>query len=188
MRPSPTFGALALLAVAWGLPLEAMMGHFPGHMLRHAVLVAVAPPLIVLGVPRLAGRMAIAALPATVLEAVLVWAWHLPGLHLWARTSAGALVLEQASFLGAGCLVWASAMASGQRLAGAGALLLTSMHMTLLGALLVLASRDLYAGGAAGELAAQQLGGIIMLAVATPAYLVGGLFLVARHLDDRSTA
>ncbi len=180
--------ALVLLAAAWLLPLDHLLGHFPGHMLRHALLVAVVPPLLVLGWPRLAGGLAIAALPATVLEALLVWAWHLPALHLWARSEATAMVLEQASFLGAGYLVWASAMARGQRLAGAGALLLTSMHMTLLGALLVLATRDLYSAGNAGDPAAQQLGGIIMLAIATPAYLVGGLFLVARHLDDRSTA
>jgi putative membrane protein len=59
------------------------------------------------------------------------------------------------------------------------------MHMTLLGALLILAPRDLYAEvcGLPPSLSGQQLGGMVMLAVGTPVYLLAGLALVARALN-----
>jgi putative membrane protein len=57
------------------------------------------------------------------------------------------------------------------------------MHMTLLGALLALTPRPLYAhaAGFAGFTAIedQHLGGAIMLAVGGASYLVGGLWLMA---------
>ena len=182
-RASAPLG-LALLAAAWLLPLDRELGHFPGHMLRHASVVAVIAPLLVLGFPALSRRVAVGPLPASVLEAVVVWTWHLPALHGWARSGALPAGIEQASFLAAGLLVWAGALAPGPRLGGAGALLLTSMHMTLLGALLILAPRDLYPSHHGSDLAGQQLGGVIMLAIATPAYLLGGLALVAASLRD----
>jgi putative membrane protein len=60
------------------------------------------------------------------------------------------------------------------------ALLLTSMHMTLLGALLALAPRPLYHRAPASMPSAlddQHLGGAIMLLVGGLAYLAGGLGL-----------
>jgi putative membrane protein len=64
---------------------------------------------------------------------------------------------------------------------GIAALLLTSMHMTLLGALLALAPRPLYehAGATANltPLEDQHLGGAIMLIVGGFSYLAGGLWL-----------
>jgi putative membrane protein len=68
-------------------------------------------------------------------------------------------------------------------------LLLTSMHMTLLGALLALSPRPLYPHlhGAAGltPLADQQLGGAIMLLVGGVSYLLGGLALTVGLLRGR---
>jgi putative membrane protein len=63
------------------------------------------------------------------------------------------------------------------------ALLLTFMHMTLLGALLALSSRALYAHDHVGPAALddQHLGGALML-LGGGAYLVGGLWLTARLL------
>jgi putative membrane protein len=69
--------------------------------------------------------------------------------------------------------------------AGAGivALLLTSMHMTLLGALFALAGRPLFhhagASSVAAAVADQQRGGVIMLLVGGASYLAGGLWLTA---------
>ena len=64
------------------------------------------------------------------------------------------------------------------------------MHMTLLGALIVLAPRDLYAAicGTAPDLAGQQIGGMLMLAIGTPVYLGAGLALTGLALRDRGTA
>ena len=181
---------LALLAAVWLLPLAAAMPGFPVHMLRHMVLVAVAAPLLVLGLPRLGAAVAINPLAAAVVEFVAVWGWHLPGAHGLARTGVPGLVAEQATFLSVGVIVWAGCLSARQPLAGAGGLLLTSMHMTLLGAILTLAPRDVYAaaGGMTPDLAGQQLGGMLMLAIGTPVYLLGGLLLTARALASEAPA
>ncbi len=185
MRAGTFLAALAVAALIWAAPLADWLGaDFAGHMLRHMALVAVIAPLLVIGAPRLADRLAISPLLAAVVEFAVVWAWHLPGAHGLAFLSGVGFFAEQASFLLAGLLVWAGCLRAPQPLAGAGGMLLTSMHMTLLGALLVLAPRDLYAAvcGTAQDLTGQQLGGILMLAIGTPIYLVAGLILTARVL------
>ena len=186
MRPLALFGA-ALAVSLWLSPLAEWAGApFAGHMLRHIALVAVVAPALVLGWPALARALAAPPLLAAVVEFAVVWGWHLPAARALAALPWG-LVLEQASFLLAGILVWAGALRADRPLAGAGALLLTSMHMTLLGALLILAPRDLFAAAlhASPDLTGQQLGGILMLAIGTPAYLAGGLWVVRRDLGAR---
>jgi putative membrane protein len=177
-----------VLAALWLVPWD--VGQFPVHMLRHMGLVAVVAPLLVLGFPRALAPLAINPLVAAAIEFVVVWAWHLPVAHAAARLGVVAFAVEQAAFLLAGLLVWAGALGARQPLAGAGGLLLTSMHMTLLGAILVLAPRDLYAElcGTAPDLTGQQLGGLLMLGIGTPVYLAGGLWLVSRALRREATA
>ncbi|HET9948565.1 MAG TPA: cytochrome c oxidase assembly protein [Longimicrobiales bacterium] len=198
----------AALAAAWLVPFDRLLpGPFSAYMAMHVAVVAVAAPLLALGTARSALGAALptallAPLPAAALELVVVWGWHAPALHQAARGSAGWLVLEQASFLGAGLLLWLAALGAGgvagaeaagrgtrvdtRRGAGVVALLVTSMHMTLLGALLALPPRALYAhvpassasvASAASVLADQHLGGAIMLAVGGASYLTGGLAL-----------
>jgi putative membrane protein len=125
-------------------------------------------------------------------ELLVVWAWHAPALHQAARATPGGFILEQACFFAAGLLVWISSVGGGSRRpheragSGVAALLLTSMHMTLLGALLALSPRALYpheGHGGHSSLSAlddQQLGGAIMLVVGGIAYLAGGLGLTVR--------
>lgn len=64
---------------------------------------------------------------------------------------------------------------------------MTSMHMTLLGALLVLAPRDIYAAicGTPPDLSGQQIGGMLMLAIGTPVYLIAGLWLTGQALREK---
>ncbi len=176
--------ALAVLALVWVAPLERAAGPFPAHMLRHMALVAIVPPLLLAAVPALGalGRMPVAL--AAALEFAVVWGWHAPALHEAAYLSPAIFAVEQASFLLAGLVVWAAALA-GPRLAGAGGMLLTSMHMTLLGALLILSPRVLYAYC---DLGGQQAGGMLMLAIGTPVYLAAGLRLTARALTDEAPA
>lgn len=177
----------ALTLAAWTVPASALpLGPFAGHMLRHVLVVAVAAPLLALGLPVLRWRGV--AVIAVLVEFLVVWGWHLPAAHGAARLSPLWYAAEQASFLAAGLLVWTSLLDPRHPLAGAAGLLLTSMHMTLLGALLVLADRALYhplADLAAG-LADQRIGGMIMLAVATPIYLGAGLAMVSRALGLRA--
>ncbi|WP_099867644.1 cytochrome c oxidase assembly protein [Pararhizobium haloflavum] len=197
-RPALIAGLLAL-AIAWSLPL-AQETSFTSHMLTHMGVVAIAAPLIGLG---LAGTrldlsdrvpMLFSPVVASVIDLVVVWAWHVPALRNLADTSAPAAIVEQATFLAAGLLLWLACLGgqtAGDRTArdGAGAfgLLLTSVHMTLLGALLALAPRALYGSGEVTcfgvTLTAetdQQLGGTVMLLLGAAVYLAGGVALLAR--------
>jgi putative membrane protein len=193
-------GTLAL-GVAWLGPLPRLAERaFFAHMTMHMLVVAVAAPLLALAVigtradPVRWRPTLFPPIPVSLLELAFVWAWHAPALHHAARATAGGLVAEQASFLFCGIALWLAAFGGdlGQRRerAGAGiaALLLTSMHMTLLGALLAMSPRALYAHtggvGSLGPLEDQQLGGAIMLLGGGAAYLAGGLRLTAVLLRD----
>jgi putative membrane protein len=197
---------LLVLAAAWIGPLPDLTpASFSAHMTLHLAVVAIAAPLIARGLAasrldpiRVAPRL-FAPIPASVAEFVVVWAWHMPLLHHAARYQSGALVAEQVTFLLAGLWLWLSALggeahARPARSASAVvALLLTSMHMTLLGALLALAPRPLYVDAHATgamtrwpfgpaeftQLDDQHLGGAIMLLVGGAVYLAGGLWLMA---------
>ncbi|WP_037257762.1 cytochrome c oxidase assembly protein [Roseivivax halodurans] len=192
MRPVFLGAALVSIMAAYLLPWQGWFGFFPKHMVQHMVLVAIAAPLMVLALNGRA-RWAPPVMAGAVIEFVVVWGWHLPQLHGLGCLGGPWKIVEQASFFGAGLLVWAGALNTDQPLAGAGSLLLTSMHMTLLGALLTLAPSPLYLETCAlcGGLGPQQTGGMLMLAIGTPIYLLGGLWLTARALGpdpERSTA
>jgi putative membrane protein len=195
-----TAAALGLLAlaVAWLGPLPRLArDSFAAHMTMHMAVVAVAAPLLALGLagarfdPVRRAPWLFAPVPASIVELVIVWVWHAPVLHHAARHLRSGLFFEQLTFLASGLLVWCSAFggaaaSDGQRprrAAGVVALLLTSMHMTLLGALLALTPRPLYhhVEGFIGltPLDDQHLGGAIMLLVGGIAYLTGGLWLTA---------
>lgn len=199
----PWASGCAILALAWFAPVPTL-GPFAGHMVTHMALVALAAPCLALGLsrsfPAAVSRLPSAlAMVAALIEFVAVWTWHAPALHDAARIDFSLFLLEQASFLGAGLLVWTSAIGaagkrrSAARAVGVAALLVTSMHMTLLGALLLLSPRSLYAcahgcasAAASTPLADQQLGGTIMLLVGGIAYLTGGLICLAEILRDPS--
>jgi putative membrane protein len=194
MRCALLIGGLLTLAAAWLGPLPQLAPRaFAAHMTMHMGVVAVAAPLLAMGVAggrldpvRKAPRL-FAPIPASVLELVVVWAWHAPALHHAARHGAVGLAAEQGMFLLTGLFVWLSAFGGAARrggnrtAAGVVGLLLTSMHMTLLGALLALTPRPLYhhVEGFIGltPLDDQHLGGAIMLLVGGIAYLTGGLWL-----------
>ncbi|MBC8130250.1 MAG: cytochrome c oxidase assembly protein [Rhizobiaceae bacterium] len=209
----PLVLALSLLALLWFGPLPARaQGSFAAHMVMHMGVVAIAAPLLAIGLARLwpglmAGIPAGLALAASFAEFVVIWGWHAPALHDAARVEMPLFVAEQASFLLAGLFVWATALGTaeegprgktgaggdtsglGARAAGVAGLLMTSMHMTLLGALLLFSPRPLYAcadlcspAASMTPLEDQALGGVIMLVVGGAAYLTGGLVLLASVL------
>jgi putative membrane protein len=192
---------LATLAAVWLGPLPELARHsFAAHMTMHMGVVAVAAPLLALG---LAGTRVdpvyrvpalFSPIPASLLELVVVWLWHAPALHHAARHVPSIRVFEQATFLCTGLLLWLSILGGSvetreSRLgSGVMALLLTSMHMTLLGALLALPPRPLYVHGdhdLSHALADQHWGGAIMLVVGGVVYLAGGIWLSARLLHRR---
>ena len=193
---------LAVLGVAWLGPLPTLASHsFAAHMTMHMAVVAIAAPLLAAG---MAGTVAdpvrtmphiVAPIPASMVDLVVVWTWHVPALHQAARHGTGAFALEQVTFLLAGLLLWSSALGGDReqrRLrAGSGiaALLFTSMHMTLLGALFALTTRPLFPHRSSPDVSSltdQHLGGVIMLLVGGASYLAGGLWLTATALRSRS--
>ncbi|WP_341212312.1 cytochrome c oxidase assembly protein [uncultured Limimaricola sp.] len=191
IRPVPLILGVGLLVAVWVAPLSMWLGSaFAGHMLRHMTLVALAAPLLIIGWPWVARALALHPIAAAALEFAVVWGWHLPRAHGLAYRADAGFVAEQASFLLVGLLVWAGCLRASHPLAGAGGLLLTSMHMTLLGALLILAPRDLYSAwcGLLPNLSGQQLGGMLMLGIGTPVYLVAGLWLTSRAVNEKETA
>jgi putative membrane protein len=198
MRPALLTLGLLLLGLLWLGPLpELAPRHFSAHMAMHVGVVAVGAPLLAIAMagsrfdPTRPRPALFNPIPASVLELVVVWAWHAPVLHHVARSSLSGFVAEQGMFFVTALFVWLSSVGARTDTvrAGAGvvALLLTSMHMTLLGALLALSPRALYAhavvaGTGRTPLEDQHLGGAIMLLVGGVSYLAGGLWLSARLL------
>ena len=199
MRRCALFAGLVLLTGAWLGPLPQLaQASFAAHMSLHLLLIAGAAPLIAIGLAgaRLDSMLAttglLSPILASVIELVVVWAWHVPALHAASRAETGVFVLEQGSFLGAGLLLWLSvfsrtAVPSQRAAIGVIALLLTSMHMALLGVLLNLAPRPLYRHHGDLALADQQLGGLLMLIVGGTVYMLAGLWLLARLLQPPAT-
>jgi putative membrane protein len=184
----------AMLPLGWWLAAGGF--GMPGHMAGHMLAVAVAAPLVAWGLsgtradPAERWPRGVTPMGAMLVELGVVWGWHLPVLRAAAEASRLAMVLEQAMYLAAGYLLWSAVLAARHRASGIGALLLTSMHMTLLGALIGLAPRPLYDMAPAAHhglapLADQQLGGVVMLMIGAASYLIGGLAMLARLLMQR---
>jgi len=197
MRTAPSVLAALVLSAMWaGMLPELARTSFAAHMTMHMGVVAVAAPLIALALAgsRLDPVRHIAwhgaPILASMIELVIVWGWHAPVMHQAARHHGWAFALEQSSFLLAGVLLWTAALGGTREqrrlraASGVVALLLTSMHMTLLGALFALANRPLFqhAATSADALSDQHLGGAIMLLVGGTSYLAGGLWLTSRML------
>ncbi|HEV7248040.1 MAG TPA: cytochrome c oxidase assembly protein [Shinella sp.] len=195
MRTIALPAGFGLLGLALVLGFGA--GSFTVHMVAHMGIVAVAAPLIAYGLvgtrrDPLARWNWMTPMLASLIELVVVWFWHMPVLRAAADASLVLLLVEQASFLAAGLLLWTTCLRPGDgRLAGTIGLLFTSMHMTLLGVLLALAPRPLYGDGAVtcfgiplSAAADQQIGGVVMLMVGALSYLAGGVALLAGLLRE----
>lgn len=192
-----------MLVCAWWRPLPLPLpGPFTMHMWAHMLTVTVAAPLLALGVAGSkwdpAGRYPAVFQPMlmSLVELAVVWGWHSPQALGAARAHSWVFTVEQVSFLLCGLGLWLAAF--GGRAEGAPervggglmAMLLTSMHMTLLGALIGLAPRELYvcAGPASGESALrdQEFGGAVMLVLGGAVYLIGGLVLLGKMIRFES--
>src|SRR5688572_8961557 len=113
MRTSLAMFGLLLLAAAWLGAFNAVLpGPFSAHMAMHMAVVAVAAPLLALGIagtrfdPAARFPRVFSAVAASIAELILVWGWHTPVLHHAARHSSWAFALEQASFLSSGLWLW----------------------------------------------------------------------------------
>lgn len=204
MRRIAMVSGILLLAATWLGPLPSLSYQaFYAHMTMHMLVVAVAAPLLAIGIagsrldPVDKVPWLFPPLPISLLELLVVWAWHSPLLHHAARTQSNVMMIEQSMFLLSGLLLWLSvfggsiALREERRAAGVIGLLLTSMHMTLLGALLALSTRPLFhhlpTTGGMTALEDQHLGGAIMLIVGGIAYLTGGVVLILGLIRQRGS-
>ncbi|MBP0483998.1 cytochrome c oxidase assembly protein [Sagittula salina] len=177
---------LALLAALWLTLPGLAAGSMVLHMVLHLGVTAVGPALLAPAMPVRVGPMGLAL--AAMAEMVVVWGWHLPSLHLWARMTSAGFLFEQASFLAVGLLLWAMVRGAGA-FGGAVVLMGTVMHMTLLGALIGLAPRSLWGDICAGHLGLtalqeQQVAGVLMAGGGGALYLAAALARLGRAVRD----
>jgi putative membrane protein len=178
-------GAMALMAFVFVSPLCALSSAlFSARVFHHVILVAGIAPLLALAFPlRRAGSPPLSLLVAA--HAVILWLWHAPGPYDWGLATVPAYWLMQGSLLGSGWLMWRAILAPRNRPGPAlVALVATVGQMGLLGALIVFASRPLYAVHFASTLpwglsplADQQLAGLLMWVPAMLPYVGVGLWL-----------
>jgi len=108
---------LLTLWVALETPVDTISDHYLDsvHMLQHVLLGFVAPPLMLLGLsPRMAGllsrvplvRAITEPIPAQVVAAGVMIAWHLPALYDATLRSESLHVVEHLMFIGAGLVLY----------------------------------------------------------------------------------
>ncbi|WP_244470468.1 cytochrome c oxidase assembly protein [Microvirga vignae] len=164
----------ALLAFALLSPLESLSKPLlSAHMVQHILLIAVAPPLLVLGKPEVAWLWALPdawrrgmarnrgarsilsflspcakPIPAALIHMATLWIWHSPTLFDAAVASDRLHWLEHVLFFGTALLFWRAAIkAHSGREAAAAALIacfITLLQSGLLSALLSFAREALY--------------------------------------------
>lgn len=186
-------GAFVVLGAVFVSPLCALSSAlFSARAIHHALLVLAAAPLLALGLPRLPRRPPLAL--ATLVHALIFWAWHAPAAYSWALSSDLAYWLMQLSLLGSAILFW-SAVRSAPVLQAVVALFAAMVQMGLLGALIAFAAQPLYAPHFAttqafgfSPLEDQQAAGLIMWAPMSAAYLLAALALAFRGLTPARAA
>ncbi|HET7481788.1 MAG TPA: cytochrome c oxidase assembly protein [Actinomycetota bacterium] len=164
---------------------------FSIHMLQHMVMLLVAAPLLAASgfVPRRSGLQWVVTVG--LLQAVAIWAWHMPVLYDAAMHHDALHILEHLSFVIAAALFWAVVLdASIDPLKRVGLTFGTMLQSSALGALLAFAPSPLYQWHiehtpvAYDVLAQQQAAGAIMWIPAGVAYLVVMLALLWRVLTS----
>jgi putative membrane protein len=220
-EPAAFTAGWVMLLLALVSPLHRLGGVlFSAHMVQHELLMAAAAPLLVLGRPLVAfvwalpirwrhtvgAWLAVAPVRATwtvltlplvawTLHGIAIWVWHAPALFEATLRSDLIHTLQHLTFLGTGLLFWWALLRGVHGRLGRPAVVLylftTSVHTTLLGALLTFSSRPwypLYASGTAAwglsPVEDQQLGGLIMWVPAGLAYLAATLVIAASWLRE----
>jgi cytochrome c oxidase assembly factor CtaG len=194
------------------------------HMAQHELLIVVAAPLIAFSAPLVAALWALPAsrrngavaavrspvlvgfwgaltAPLTVflLHGAALWIWHLPALYDLALASESVHLFEHVCFFGTAALFGGGIAHGRYGRAGYGAAVVyvfaTAAHSGVLGALLTVSPRVLYAPylishpSGITPLEDQQLAGLLMWVPAGVAFVVGALVLFAAWLrqSDRMT-
>jgi putative membrane protein len=193
--------ALGLVSLVAALVMPLTHKLFAAHMAQHVLLLAVAPPLIVLSSPwtRLWQSLPLThPLVAWTLFNVTMVVWHVPALYDLALRSGALHVLQHGLFFATGLLFWSAAfdsarLASWWRIA----YLTTGMLVGWLIALvLAFATSPLYSTYATlpqrpwglSELADQQIAAGVMWVPGSLAYTVAIIVFVYRWLEPEASA
>ena len=166
-------GELALV-VALISPLDALGETLlAAHMVQHGLLIAVAPPLLLLGLPGAAfawalpartGRRLTRSLPvratvrrltwmlnpivAATIHGLAVWIWHVPAIFDAALANSALHTFEHFSFLATALLFWQSLVLASRSVStaafGVAAAFATLLHGGFLGALITFAPHVLF--------------------------------------------
>lgn len=195
---------------------------FSAHMVQHELLMVVAAPLLVLGRPvvpwlhalpmQLRRRLGAATRGVTwktvwkastgagvawIVQALVLWIWHLPSLFDAAVHSDAIHAMQHVCFLGASLLFWWALLRGSRtharRTVALVCLFTTAMHSTLLGMLLATAPAPWYSAYATQlqwgitPLEDQQLAGLIMWIPACISYLIAALVLASAWLRDTAS-
>jgi cytochrome c oxidase assembly factor CtaG len=178
------------------------------HMIEHEILMAVSAPLLVAARPlgvllwglprpsraasarllrlaplRASWRWTTGAAAATILHGIAIWGWHVPAVFDAAVANEGLHRLQHLSFLGTAVLFWWAMLWRSDRGLAAWHLFATMMHTAILGALMALAPRPLYAlhpgPWSLTPLEDQQLAGLLMWIPAGIVYAGAALAMTA---------
>jgi putative membrane protein len=199
---------------------RAVIQRFSAHMAQHELMILVAAPLLVAGRPlsrwvwalppawRHAGvaplqhwltvgttRSLTAPAIAWGLHGAALWVWHVPILYTLAVQSEPVHALQHATFVGTSLLFWSGLIYGRYGRAGYGAAVFfvftTAAHTGILGALLTVARRPMYAAYTAvpgvtidAALADQQLAGLVMWIPAGLLFTLVGIALFAAWLGE----
>lgn len=173
------------------------------HMIQHVILVALAPPLLVLGMraiqvaeePGYVRRLAAHPGRCAAVYGVLIWLWHVPRFYEAALLDPRIHLLMYGTLVASAMLFWTGILAARRDGAAQGgwailALLITFLHTGLLGALLLFSPRvwfPLLAGTSASwgmaPLADQQLAGLIMWVPMGVIFLLAALWVASGVLS-----
>ena len=198
-REAVLFGAgWLVLAAALVSPLCALtVSLFSARVGQHMLVAMVAAPLLALGrpgprlealLPAIPGAMVMRRVGGQAASAILfgaaLWLWHTPAAYSLTFRSDAAYWVMHVTLAGSAILLWHALAVRGpaEPLAAFASGFATTLHMSLLGALLTFASRPLFAPHAATAtpwgltaLEDQQLGGLIM-------WIPGGTVLIVASL------
>lgn len=222
-RPLAFLAGLACILLALVSPLDAISGQLASaHMVQHMLLMVIAAPLIALGTPwrvvplglpwharrfaavcrRRCGhrvpRLLRNPVATWLLQAAVLWAWHLPVLYELALRSPVVHDAQHLMFFGAGYWYWRLLLdfdrAHGLSLPAALiSLFTTSLHAAALGVLLALSPviwyssfRDSATAWGISPLEDQQLAGLIMWMPACLVYALAAAAILGCRLESES--
>lgn len=179
------------------------LGHESWHMVTHIVSMSVAAPLLAAFIVN--RRPGMTTTPswlwaATVLQIVLLWAWHAPAVYNAAANAPLVQSALHATLFVIATAFWVSLLTvtPASRWQCIPALLLTGKLACLLAALLIFAPRTVYS--AAGHLAHaahqaatigplddQHLAGLLMITACPLSYLVAAVIIASQLINSQFT-